>query len=43
MNDYRGTEKETNYPSKITIDLSENIKLDKKKYREILYKMDVNY
>jgi len=43
LNDFRGTERENNYPSKITIELSENIKLDKRKYREILYKMDVNY
>ncbi|CAD8147677.1 unnamed protein product [Paramecium octaurelia] len=43
LNDFRGTERENNYPSKITIELSENVKLDKKKYREILYKMDVNY
>ncbi|CAD8065342.1 unnamed protein product [Paramecium sonneborni] len=43
LEDFKGTESENNYPSKITIDLAENIKLDKKKYREILYKMDLNY
>jgi mitogen-activated protein kinase 15 len=43
MDDFRGTEPEIIYPTKIEIELSENCKLDRRKYRDILYKMDLNY
>lgn len=43
MNDFRNTEPELIYPTQITIELSENVKLDRKKYREILYRMDTHY
>lgn len=43
LDDLRGSEPELIYPSEIKIEHSENIKLDKKKYRDLLYKFDVSY
>ncbi|CAD8155778.1 unnamed protein product [Paramecium octaurelia] len=43
LNEFRGSEPELNYPGQIKIDLPENVKFDRKKYREILYKLDINY
>ncbi|CAD8062416.1 unnamed protein product [Paramecium sonneborni] len=43
LNEFRGSEPELTYSDQIKIDLPENFKFDRKKYREILYKLDINY